>query len=133
MVQASRLPFPCQLAHALPASLCLTDYLIHWRSVWILFPLGCICYSSIHVSLNAAKCYCYSSSQRIPFGSKALIDPPCMLEGVAIILNTGVFFQLIYQMKLHTHLFLICDIDSTFNLTVSFSIETVLLKKLLKN
>lgn len=54
-----------------------------------------------------------------------------MLEGIALILNTGVFFQLIYQMKLHTYLFLICDVDSTFNLTVTFSMKTVL-KKILK-
>ena len=88
--------FACSLptGTARPASLCPTDYLIHWRSVWILFPLGCICYSSIHVSLNSAKCYWWKGSfQRIPLGNKALIDPPCMLEGVALTLNTGVFLS----------------------------------------
>lgn len=58
-------------------------------------------------------------------GSEGLMDLLCMLEGVTLILNTGVFLLLNLSDELRIDLFLICGVDSAFNPTVPFSIEAV--------
>ena len=48
-----------------------------------------------------------------------------MLEGVTLILNTGVFLLVNLSNEPRIDLFLICGVDSAFNPTVPFSIEAV--------